>query len=383
MPPLRLFVVELPQRQQRALAFPELIALVLPVLEILRDVVVGILIHHALHHPHRLRHRRARHELVLLLFHRKRAFARFVLVPALLRRELVFLLYLALQRHALLVLHVGVVDGPLRGALGKRARRGGLRLALAVAHGVVHRLRRAVCEVKLIPELFRVVPDGRVCVLPGVRLGVGIALLGVILPRRGAGRRAARRAGRRRLLRLLGLLGGGRVDGGDPLGHGLSLQLLQRHLPGGLVGRVVQQKAVARVVHDELIHRRLKLERAFLFVVPRQVRGRVRVVRGELLRHLLVQLLLRQHELVLRPHDDVLGLVERVHRGRLALFQTALLLLLLRAILLPKNDVGGSACGGAPGSSRERPRGRVRDVAWNGGERRRSVGGTRTGADGA
>eukprot|EP00951_Prasinocladus_malaysianus_P011122 scaffold82046_cov40-Prasinocladus_malaysianus.AAC.1 len=42
--------IELPQRQQRALAFPKLVAGVVPVLEVLGDVVEGVLVDRALEH---------------------------------------------------------------------------------------------------------------------------------------------------------------------------------------------------------------------------------------------------------------------------------------------------------------------------------------------
>mmetsp|Transcript_10357 Transcript_10357/g.42909 ORF Transcript_10357/g.42909 Transcript_10357/m.42909 type:complete len:250 (+) Transcript_10357:1007-1756(+) len=70
VPSLRAFVVELPQRQQRALALSKAVALVLPVLEILSDVVVGVLVDHALHDLNRARHRHARHHLRLFLLGR-------------------------------------------------------------------------------------------------------------------------------------------------------------------------------------------------------------------------------------------------------------------------------------------------------------------------
>ena len=197
VPALSALVVELPQRQQRTFPFPELIALIFPVLEILRDVVVGVLVDHALHHLDRAGHRYPRHHLrFLLLGHRHglilllwQRFARLLRLLRFLLPLLLLLHHILLDGDPQLVLHVGVVHLPLRGTRGELLRGWGFRRGLTLARGVIHRLRRSFGKVELIAKRLGVIrgfPRRLVCIRGRARLLLGtlgtlLATLGFLL----------------------------------------------------------------------------------------------------------------------------------------------------------------------------------------------------------
>eukprot|EP00955_Chlamydomonas_euryale_P102993 365457-Chlamydomonas_euryale.AAC.9 len=154
---LGLVAREAPQRQERALARAEAVARVLPVLEVHSDLLVHVLVDHAVEdfcaaqHVARF-HRVGAHRLVVRCRGRRRSSS--AAAAALL---------LALCCHALLdllplqVLDVLVVNLPL----GARAvdRRGGRRVSvrLTIAQREVRRLTGALAEVELVAQLLAVV----------------------------------------------------------------------------------------------------------------------------------------------------------------------------------------------------------------------------------
>mmetsp|Transcript_124611 Transcript_124611/g.360454 ORF Transcript_124611/g.360454 Transcript_124611/m.360454 type:complete len:359 (-) Transcript_124611:58-1134(-) len=250
-----------PQRQQCALAVPELVAFVLPVLEVKINLVLHVLVDHALHDLDRQLH-------AVGVDRRVRVFLGLLLRLVVDGRLLLVLVVLLLLLGRLDVLLVCVEDVPLgNGALVLRRGRG-LRRPTSLPEDAVLRLHGAVAEVELISQrvlhghlllVFRRVEE---LLLPLV--GVPVPGLGVLLV--------------------------------------LSLRLLL-----GLRTVLEEDRPVHGEVEDALIDVVVLLPRALLVRVCRHVVRRLRILRVEhARRHLLLELLGAQLQLVVRLHlhDD-------------------------------------------------------------------------------
>mmetsp|Transcript_46698 Transcript_46698/g.137938 ORF Transcript_46698/g.137938 Transcript_46698/m.137938 type:complete len:807 (-) Transcript_46698:51-2471(-) len=268
---LRLLGGEAPQGQQRALAVAELVAAVLPVLEVVVHLVLRVLVDHAFHDLDR--------ELHVVRVDGRVGVGLLLLLAVVLVGLLGVLLDVLLLR-SLNLSHVGVVDVPLRYSAMEAGGRRRLRGPAALAKEVVLRLRRAVAEVELIEQ--RVLLRLLAVVLGRVEVDVDGLLAAAALP----------------LLLLL-------VD---------DLVLILR------LGAVLEQDlAIHGEVHDALVDLVVLLEDVLLVgelgEVGRRARvGRVEDAGGDL----LVQLLGAELQLVLGLHLDDHGHAVVVVHGVIA-----------------------------------------------------------------
>lgn len=153
-----------------------------------------------------------------------------------------------------------------------RCCRGRLRERLPFPQGEIERLRRPLAEVELVPEL------------PGVIGGLHFPVL----------------------FMLVACTVNIRLEPSA----GLLLHLLHVHLALSLVAALVEQPPICRIVHHCLLHHGLQFEHLVLHVEADNVLRGSRVVGCEHFRHLLVEVTLRQLQLIVGFDDFSYGLWE-------------------------------------------------------------------------
>mmetsp|Transcript_73505 Transcript_73505/g.177835 ORF Transcript_73505/g.177835 Transcript_73505/m.177835 type:complete len:306 (-) Transcript_73505:260-1177(-) len=136
---------EPPQRQQAALAVAELVRLILPVLEVLEDLILLVLVDHALEDLQRAPHGLRVDDIIILVIGRRyrHTARRSPTTTSLLRCGL-------LTQLVLVHVHVRVVNVPLSDILAHDLHRRWLRADSALAHRRVERLGRALRVVELV-----------------------------------------------------------------------------------------------------------------------------------------------------------------------------------------------------------------------------------------
>eukprot|EP01136_Pigoraptor_vietnamica_P011056 Opistho-1_new@49436 len=285
---LRLVVHKLPQRQQRALVVAEFVRLVLPVLEVLGNVVECVLVHHALDDLRRSQHRRAVHNVLRLRLDLRQLLLLLVLLHAGALRHGRRLLVLQL-RLPLLVFRVRVVNLPLIHSRAEVGAWRGLGRRRAVPQRVVERLASALAEVELVAQHVLLARPSARSLTARVR-SLPIPIAAVVI--RGSA--------------LDGDLLRARRD--DAARGELSL---------GLVRALVEHVPLELKVHCRLVDGGRELVHLFLVAEAHNVLRGVRVVRAEDAREVLLQLLLRQLQLVLGL-EQRLGLEPLVVEGVVA-----------------------------------------------------------------